>query len=403
MQSLQTRNPAPEISSTPPTIDKKMVWLLAIAGGMAVANLYYIQPLLVDIAHSFSISESAVGLAATVAQLGYALGLLLIVPLGDALERRRLIVTMLVLVTISLIATALAPSLPWLVIACFVLGVTTIIPQIIIPLAASIAPPGTRGRVVGTVMSGVLIGILLARTVSGFIGAQFGWRTMYWIAAGLMLLLALLLRVALPKNHPSTHLHYFQLLRSLGQLIRQEPVIREVSLFGAMAFGAFSVLWSTLAFFLSTPPYHYGSEVVGLFGLVGVAGALSATFVGRLADRLNVRIITGIALAIALLAFVVFWLFGHWLFGLIIGVLLLDLGVQSTQVSNQTRIYSLNPEASNRLNTIYMVTYFIGGSLGTALSTYGWSVARWNGVCAVGVLMLVVAIGGYFFSRKRVA
>jgi predicted MFS family arabinose efflux permease len=401
MQSLQTRNLAPAISSTPPTVDRKMVWLLAIAGGMAVANLYYIQPLLVDIAHSFSISESVVGIAATIAQLGYALGLLLIVPLGDALERRTLIVTMLILVTVSLVATALAPSLPWLVIACFVLGITTIIPQIIVPLAASIATPGTRGRVVGTVMSGVLIGILLARTVSGFVGAQFGWRTMYWIAAGLMLFLALLLRVALPKNYPSTHLHYFQLLRSLGDLVRQEPVIREVSLFGAMAFGAFSVLWSTLAFFLSTPPYHYGSEVVGLFGLVGVAGALSATFVGRLADRLNIRIITGIALAITALAFVVFWLFGHWLFGLIIGVLLLDLGVQSTQVSNQTRIYSLNPEASNRLNTIYMVSYFMGGSLGTALATYGWSVARWNGVCAVGVLMLIVAIGRYFFKGQH--
>ncbi len=401
MQSLQTKNSASEISPTPSTVDKKMIWLLAIAGGMAVANLYYIQPLLVDIAHSFSISESVVGIAATVAQLGYALGLLLIVPLGDALERRRLITTMLILVTLALIATAIAPSLPWLVIACFVLGVTTVIPQIIIPLAASIATPGTRGRVVGTVMSGVLIGILLARTVSGFIGAQFGWRTMYWIAAGLMLLLALLLRVALPKNYPSTHLRYFQLLRSLGALIREEPVIREVSLFGAMAFGAFSVLWSTLAFFLSTPPYHYGSEVVGLFGLVGVAGALSATFVGRLADRLNIRLITGIALAISVLAFVVFWLFGHWLFGLVIGVLLLDLGVQSTQVSNQTRIYSLNPEASNRLNTIYMVSYFIGGSLGTALATYGWSVARWNGVCTVGILMLVIALGRYFLKQRQ--
>ena len=400
MQSLQTGNSASEVPSTPPTIDRKMVWLLAIAGGIAVANLYYIQPLLVDIAHSFSISESTVGIAATVTQLGYALGLLLIVPLGDALERRRLIVTMLILVTVALLATAVAPSLPWLVIASFVVGVTTIIPQIILPLAASLADPEERGRVVGTVMSGLLMGILLARTVSGFIGAQLGWRAMYWIAAALMLLLALLLRIVLPKNQPSTHLHYFQLLRSLGELVWQEPVIREVSLFGAMAFGAFSVLWSTLAFFLSTPPYHYGSEVVGLFGLVGVAGALSASFVGRLSDRLNIRIITGSALAIALLAFVVFWLFGHWLFGLVIGVLLLDLGVQSTQVSNQTRVYRLNPEASNRFNTIYMFSYFAGGSLGSAIGIYGWSVARWNGVCAVGVLMLMVAIGWYFFSRK---
>jgi predicted MFS family arabinose efflux permease len=386
--------------ATHPTIDNKMVWLLAVAAGMAVANLYYIQPLLVDIAHSFSVQESLVGIAATVTQLGYAAGLLLIVPLGDALERRRLIVTMLVAVTIALVATAFSPSVPWLAFASFAIGVTTIIAQIIIPLAASLAAPGERGRVVGTVMSGVLIGILLARTVSGFIGAQFGWRAMYWIAAGLMLLLALLLRITLPKNQPHTHLSYLQLLRSLGELIRQEPVIREVSLLGAMAFGAFSVFWSTLAFFLSTPPYHYGSEVVGLFGLVGVAGALSASFVGRLSDRFNVRVLTGGAIGITLLAFVVFWLFGHSLWGLIIGVILLDLGVQSTQVSNQTRVYGLNAEASNRLNTIYMVSYFIGGSLGTALGTYGWSVAHWNGVCFVGVLMLVVAIGWYFFSQK---
>jgi predicted MFS family arabinose efflux permease len=396
----QTINSTSEAEANTPTIDNKMVWLLAIACGMTAANLYYGQPLLADMAHSFSVQESAVGIAATVTQLGYALGLLLIIPLGDALERRRLIVIMLIAVTIALVATALSPSILWLAIASFAIGVTTIVPQIIVPLAANLAAPGERGRVVGTVMSGLLIGVLLARTVSGFVGAQSGWRAMYWIAAGLMLLLALLLRITLPKNQPHTHLSYLQLLRSLGQLVWREPVIREVSIFGAMGFGAFSVFWSTLAFFLSTAPYHYGSEVVGLFGLVGIAGALAASSVGRLSDRFNVRILTGGAIVIILLAFVVFWLFGHTLWGLVVGVILLDLGVQSNQVSNQTRVYSLNPEASNRLNTIYMVSYFIGGSLGTALGTYGWSVARWNGVCAVGVFMLIVAIGWFLFSRK---
>ena len=397
----QTISSTPEAEASTPRINHRMVWLLAVACGMAAANLYYGQPLLADMAHSFSVQQSAVGIAATVTQLGYALGLLLIIPLGDALERRRLIVIMLIIVTIALVATAFSPTIPWLTIACFAVGVTTIVPQIIVPLAANLAAPGQRGRVVGTIMSGLLIGVLLARIVSGFIGAQFGWRAIYWIAAGLMLLLALLLRITLPKNQPQTHLSYFQLLRSLGQLVRQEPVIREACIFGAMAFGAFSAFWSTLAFFLSTPPYHYGSEVVGLFGLVGVVGALSASFVGRLADRLDARIITGIALTITLLAFVVFWLCGHWLWGLVIGVILLDMGAQSNQVSNQTRIYSLNPEAANRLNTIYMVSYFVGGSLGTALGTYGWSVARWNGVCAVGIAMLVVAIAWYFFNGQH--
>ncbi len=344
---------------------------------------------------------NSVGIAATVTQLGYAIGLLLIVPLGDAFERRRLIVTMLLAVTVALIATALAPSISWLTLACFAIGVTTVVPQLIVPLAASLAAPRERGRVVGTVMSGLLIGVLLARTVSGFIGAQFGWRAMYWIAAGMMLLLALALRMTLPPSRPRARLSYAQSLRSLGELLRTEPSIREMSIFGGMVFGAFSAFWSTLAFFLSTPPYHYGSEVVGLFGLVGVVGALAASLAGRLSDRIDARYITGGSIATTLLAFVTFWLFGQWLWGLIIGVILLDLGTQSNQISNQARVYSLNPEARNRLNTIYMVSYFVGGSLGTALGTYGWSVARWTGVCIVGVAMLMVAIIVYLWNWHR--
>ncbi|MDQ2887340.1 MAG: MFS transporter [Chloroflexota bacterium] len=384
------------------SIDGKMVWLLAVATAFAVGNLYYGQPLLADIARSFSVSVNSVGIAATVTQLGYAVGLLLIVPLGDAFERRKLIVITLLAVTVALIATALAPSIPWLIFACFAIGVTTVVPQIILPMAASLTHPRERGRVVGTIMSGLLIGILLARTVSGFIGAQFGWRAMYWIAAGMMLLLALALRFTLPTNRPQTQMSYPQLLHSLAGLLRTEPSIREISLFGALVFGAFSAFWSTLAFFLSTPPYHYGSEVVGLFGLVGVGGALIASFVGRLSDRIDARYITGGAIVVTLLAFIIFWLLGHLLWGLILGVIVLDMGTQGNQVSNQARVYSLNPEARNRLNTIYMVSYFIGGSLGTALGTYGWSMARWTGVCIVGSAMLMVAIIVYLWNWRRV-
>jgi predicted MFS family arabinose efflux permease len=400
---MQSTQPTAQAEHAPEHhfIDRKMVWLLAVASAFAVGNLYYGQPLLADIARSFSVSVNSVGIAATVTQLGYAVGLLLIVPLGDACERRSLIVITLLAVTVALIATALAPSIPWLTFACFAIGVTTVVPQIILPMAASLAHPRERGRVVGTIMSGLLIGILLARTVSGFIGAQFGWRAMYWIAAGMMLLLALALRVTLPTNRPQTQLSYAQLMRSLGGLLRTEPSIREMSLFGGLVFGAFSAFWSTLAFFLSTPPYHYGSEVVGLFGLVGVAGALIASFVGRLADRIDARYITGGAIVVTLLAFIVFWLLGHLLWGLILGVILLDMGTQGNQVSNQARVYSLNPEARNRLNTIYMVAYFVGGSLGTALGTYGWSVAHWTGVCIVGSAMLMIAIIVYLWSWRR--
>lgn len=383
------------------TIDKKLVWVLAVACALSVANAYYSQPLLADIARSFAVTDGVVGFLATLTQLGFALGLLLLVPLGDAVERRHLVTLSLLAVTIALIAVALAPSIGFLAVASFAVGLTTVVPQIIVPFAASLAAPHERGKVVGTVMSGLLIGILLARTVSGYIGAQFGWRAMYWIAAALMFLLAIVLRRMLPKEQPSTSISYPQLLRSLWGLLRAEPTIREVSLFGAMAFGAFSIFWVTLSFYLQTPPYHYGSTVAGLFGLVGVVGALTASWVGKLSDRMSARTITGVMLISALLAFVAFWLAGQWLWGLIIGVILLDLGTQGAHISNQTRVYSLRPEASSRLNTLYMVIYFLGGSLGSTLGAYGWSVAGWNGVCFVGVAMLLVALIVYAWGSLR--
>ncbi|HLX39261.1 MAG TPA: MFS transporter [Ktedonobacteraceae bacterium] len=390
---------APE--ETTPGIDRKLVWVLAVACALTAANLYYIQPLLADIARSFAVSDSAVGSIATLSQLGFALGLLLIVPLGDFFNRRNLIVAALLGVTISLLAMAFAPSILFLAIASFIVGITTVVPQVIVPLAASLAHPHERGRVVGAIMSGLLIGILLARTVSGFVGAAFGWRTMYWIAAILMLALALALRLLLPGEQRRPHVSYPELVRSLWELLRTEPVVREVAVFGGLMFGAFSVFWVTLVFFLGTPPYHYGSEVVGLFGLVGVVGAIAASTVGTLSDRMNPRIITGFMLAAVLLAFLAFWLTGYSLWGLIIGVILLDLGVQGTHISNQARIYALNPAARSRLNTLYMFFYFIGGSLGSILGAYSWGIAHWNGVCFVGILMVVVALSVYAVGSRR--
>lgn len=399
IQTSHTPEQTPE--ETTPGIDRKLVWVLAIACALTAANLYYIQPLLADIARSFAVSDGTVGSIATLSQLGFALGLLLIVPLGDFFNRRNLIVVALLGVTISLLAMAFAPSILFLAIASFIVGITTVVPQVIVPLAASLAHPPERGRVVGSIMSGLLIGILLARTVSGFVGAAFGWRTMYWIAAILMLALALALRLLLPDEQRRPHVSYPELLRSLWELLRTEPVVREVSVFGGLMFGAFSVFWVTLVFFLGTPPYHYGSEVAGLFGLVGVVGAIAASTVGTLSDRINPRIITGFMLVAVLLSFLAFLLTGYWLWGLIIGVILLDLGTQGTHISNQARIYALNPAARSRLNTLYMFFYFIGGSLGSILGAYGWSIARWNGVCFVGILMVVAALGVYVLGSRR--
>ncbi len=398
---VQVEPQTPIVEPKPPGISQKMVWILSVACAMSVANLYYNQPLLADMGRTFSVSEGAVGFIATLAQLGFAAGLLFIVPLGDSFDRRNLITLTLIAVTISLLGVAFAPSIGLLAIASFIVGVTTVTPQIIVPFAASLAQPEQRGRVVGTVMSGLLIGILLARTVSGFVGAHLGWRAMYWIAAAMMVILAITLRVLLPKEKPRSSMSYARLLRSLLGLFRTEPVVRETGIFGALAFAAFSVFWVTLVFFLGTPPYHYGSEVAGLFGLVGVVGVLAASNVGKLADRIDPRIITGIMIGIALTAFLVFWLFGQMLWGLIVGVILLDLGTQGAHISNQARVFSLNAEARSRLNTIYMVAYFIGGSLGSLLGAYAWSIARWNGVCAVGTLLLAVALVVHTVKGRR--
>jgi predicted MFS family arabinose efflux permease len=398
MSSVKASGAVGEISAP---LDQRLVWLMAVACALSIANLYYVQPLLAEIGQSFRLSVNQIGGVATLMQLGFASGLLLVVPLGDRYNRRTLIVSMLGLVTVALLLVALAPTVTVLAAAGFLLGFATVVPQIIVPLAASLAAPFERGRVVGTVMSGLLIGILLARTVSGMIGAYLGWRAVYWGAAALMIVLALALRFLLPRDQQRSTMSYWQLLRSLGSLLRTEPVLREAGVFAGLAFGAFSAFWVTLTFFLETPPYHYGSEVAGLFGLVGIAGAGAASWVGRFADRFNVRYATGIMLLIELISFLCMWLTGYWLWGLVLGVILLDLGTQGSHVSNQTRIYSLNPSARNRLNTVYMVALFIGGALGSYLGTWGWSLAGWNGVCAVGSLMLIAALTVYIINSKR--
>ena len=390
------------IRNEPATIDKRLVFIMAVACALAVANLYYIQPMLAAMAQGFSVSVSQIGFVATMGQVGYAVGLLLIIPLGDKYNQRKLIVGMLVAVTIALIAMAASPSVLIVTIASFLVGLTTVVPQLIIPYAANLAPENARGQVIGTVMSGLLIGILLARTLSGFVAASLGWRAMYWIAAAIMILLALLLRLLLPNDHSQKGtMSYPQLLRSLWGLMRNEPVLREVSIFGAMAFGAFSAFWVTLSFLLETPPYHFGSEVAGLFGLVGMAGALAATVVGKIADRRDPRFANGITLAISLVSFVLMWIAGQWLWGLIIGTVLLDLGTQGNQVTSQSRIYSLGSGARNRLNTVYMFCYFVGGSLGSLLATIGWGIDQWTGVSIVACAFIVIALAVFVLNTKN--
>lgn len=387
-----------QVSQQP--LGRKIIWIMAITCGTVVANLYYNQPLLVVMQQSLQASTQAVGLIPMLTQIGYAIGIFLLVPLGDLVERRRLILLMLGATAVALGTAAVSPNITWLVLTSFAIGITTIVAQLIVPFAAQLAQPQERGKVVGTVMSGLLIGILLARTISGFVGANLGWRAMYWLASGLMILLAVTLFRLLPQSQPSLRVTYPQLMGSLFKLVRQ-PILREASLTGAMSFGAFSAFWSTLVFLLAQPPYHYGSEVTGLFGLVGVVGATAAPLAGKVADRRSPNLTVGLGLVITTVSFLVFWVKGHQLAGLIIGVILLDLGAQTTMISNQTRIYSLPPEAHNRLNALYIMFYFVGGALGSFLGVYAWNSWQWNGVCAVSLLMLMLAFATFFQHRRK--
>jgi predicted MFS family arabinose efflux permease len=387
---------APEGGST--SIGRSLVWIMAITSGAAAANLYYNQPLLAVIAQNLRVPEHETGLIPMLTQIGYALGIFLLVPLGDLLERRRLIVIMLGITAIALAATAISPNLTWLAIASLAVGMSTIVAQLIVPFAAQLAKPEERGKIVGMVMSGLLIGILLARTISGFVGANLGWRAMYWLASGLMIVLAVILRRSLPQGKSSLRILYPDLMRSLLTLVREQPLLRQASIAGALSFGAFSAFWSTLVFFLAQPPYHFGSEVTGLFGLVGVVGATAAPLVGKLADRGSPKRTAALGIIISSLSFLIFWILGHQIWGLVVGVILLDLGVQTTMVSNQARIYSLPSEFHSRLNALYITFYFIGGALGSFLGAYGWSHAKWSGVCLSALLMLGIA---FFTFLKR--
>ncbi len=383
---------------------------MAVGSGLAVANIYYVQPLLADMGGYFGVPDRRMGLISMLSQVGFATGMLLFLPLGDRLERRSFILGMLGAATVALLGVAVAPNFAWLAAASLAVGVTSITPQLLVPFAAHLAEPTERGQVVGTVMSGLLIGILAARTVSGVVGSTLGWRAMYGIAAAVMIALAVSLKELLPRSQPEgLGVSYFGLLRSIGGLLREEPVLRQSCLLGSMSFGAFSAFWTTLAFHLARPPFDYGSGVVGLFGLVGVVGALAAPLAGQFADRRSPRWTIGAGLVCILLSYVVLYEFGGTGYGMVVGVILLDLGAQSAHISNQSRIYAIRPEARSRMNTAYMVAYFVGGALGSYAGAWGWGRAGWGGVCLVGLgmtvagLIVFVATAGVRLSGDRIS
>jgi len=374
----------PPVSRAPRRLPRSLVALLALASGATVANLYYIQPLLNEIARAFGVSDGLAGLLVTCAQVGYLLGLALLVPLGDVLERRGLISAVLVLTALACAACAAAPTFGVLAGALVAVGVTSVVAQIVVPLSASLAGPQERGQVVGTVMSGLLIGILIARTASGLVAELGGWRLVFVLAAGAMLALSLLLRRALPHAPPAAALRYHSALRSVLELVRDEPVLRQRMALGALQMCGFSILWTTITFLLGHAPYDYSEGVIGLFGLAGVAGAMVAPLAGRAADRGHGRLALTLFLGCVLISWGLLRLGGTSLAALIAGIVLFDLGLQGAQISNQSTIYRLRPEARSRLTTAYMVSVFVGGTVGSVLGATIYASAGWGTTCALG-------------------
>ncbi|HEX7133141.1 MAG TPA: MFS transporter [Iamia sp.] len=377
-------------------------WGLAAATGLAVANLYYAQPLLHTIGDDLGTSEGRTGLVVTAAQVGYATGLALVVPLGDLVARRRLIPTVLGGMAVALVGAAVAPSLPVLALALVVVGLGAVAAQLLVALTAGLAGDGVRGRAVGTVMTGLLLGILLARTVAGSIAGLLGWRAVFVVAAMVAVALAVALARLLPPDGERDRIGYGAVLASTAVLLRDLPELRRSALLGALGFASFSVFWTTVSFHLAAAPFDWGDGAIGLLGLVGAAGALCATLAGRLADRGHAapsRI--GAALAVVA-SFGLLWAGQSSVAAIVAGVVVLDVGVQGIQVLNQTIIYELAPEARSRITSAYMTVYFVGGALGSAVGAAAYDAGGWGRACALGLALgtAAVLVAGYAQVRR---
>ncbi|QSX32865.1 MFS transporter [Shewanella avicenniae] len=383
------------------TLSPKLILLMAIATGVAVANNYYVQPLLDTIAQALNVSHSMAGSIVTAAQLSYGLGLFFLVPLADLVERRYMIVLLMLLATVGLFVNALAPTVGWLIVGTAVTGACSVVAQVLVPLAATLSAPEQRGKAVGTVMGGLLLGILLARVVAGTISSLLSWQAVYWVAAVAILICTLALWRSLPKYQPQVSLTYQQLLSSVISLFKTEPVLAQRSFLGALSFAMFTLFWTPLAFLLANPPYEYSDAVIGLFGIAGVAGVAAAKWAGKLADIGKGSIGSWVGWIAGLISWGLLLLADHSLLSLIIGIVLLDLAVQMAHVSNQNVVYALQPEARNRLNAGYMTSYFAGGALGSYISVILYQWQGWLAVCSGGIVLSLVGISFLGMTQRN--
>ncbi|MCY7905748.1 MFS transporter [Bacillus inaquosorum] len=373
------------------SLSRGLIFLMAVTSGFTVANVYINQTLLVSMAGTFHVTAAQAGMIATLAQIGYAAGNLLLVPLGDLFERRRFIVGLLFLVGVCSAASALAVSFSWLAVTNLLLGFFTIIPQILVPFAAGLANDKNRGKVLGNVAIGLVCGILGARVVSGAIDAQYGWRVMYWIACAAAVIIMLIIRFCFPKSKGTHAVGYGKLISSLFPLLIKEKALRKACVNQGFMFGAFSLFWTTLVFMVSEPPFSFGSQTAGTIGLVGIGGAFATSLIGRIIDQKGAAFANKLCMSFTLLSFVLLMAGRTSMLVIVLGALFITMGIQANQVACQAEIFQLSADMRSRLNGIFMVSTFLGGALGSYAGGAVWMLFHWNGVCILGMIMIGIA------------
>lgn len=398
MRGLPT---TPEIATPPAVASRGRIAMMAIIAGAVITNIYCTQPILPLIKARLGVDLTTVDLVAAAALLGFSTGLALLLPLGDRFDRRKLVLGQIALAFVFAAAAAISPGIWTLIAASFGLGIVSCVPQQLVPFAAVMSRPTERGRNVGTVVSGIMVGILLGRTIAGLVGAAYGWRAVYGMEAAFMVPVWIAAASLLPRGVPSTNLSYGRLLASLWPLARDNRPIRESMIVQALLWACFNAFWVNLAALLASGPWHLGSAWAGAFGIIGAAGAFAASLGGRASDRLGTRTVVGTSIGIVTLAYLLLSGANSSLTFLVIGVVVLDIGVQAGLVSNQTRAFAVDPKAQGRINSLYMTATFFGGALGTVVS--GWLMTHfgWTGIVAFGIALGLVASAFHLIGAPR--
>lgn len=386
-----------------PKLTNFVLYLMSISAGLVVANLYYSQPLLNQIGSTFGVGKSASSNVVLAAQMGYAIGMLIILPLGDMISNIKILKVDFVIIILSLLAAATSNSLWMLIISCLFIGISSSIPQFFVPMAANLSDDKNRGRAIGIMMTGLLTGIIGSRVISGFVGGQFGWRSMYYISAGVMLVLFIIIYLKLPRINPHYKGTYKALITSLWTILKTQPELRLATVRGTLSFAGLTAMWTTLVFVMKDS-FGYGSTITGLFGLFGIVGALGANVVGKFNDRYSKNKIIYVGIALSLFSWILFLFSTHFIVGIALGIITVDLGQQTIHITNQNIILERFPEARNRINMIYMVIFFIGGSLGASLGSIAYEKFGWQGVSIFGLgLIVLLTIIHELFRKKQVS